>query len=235
MSNIHTNTLYLVRHGENLANITKEFSYKLVDYSLTPKGVLQAEQTAEFFRSTAIDAVYSSPLKRARETAEIIARPHKLPVTLLEEFREGNVGNLELMPPTEESWRLHDRIVGEWAKGNLTASFPGGENFLELVERGRRGLLEVTRGRSQQRIVVASHGGILTAIIRNFCPTPESGPVGLEMQNCAITEIELTTDNDEIISGVLRGWGCVTHLSGEAANLIPGTFEYEKAGGTRPH
>src|SRR5258707_14895533 len=105
MSIKHNNTLYLVRHGENPANITKEFSYKLVDYSLTPKGVLQAEQTAAFFQSIPLDAAYASPLKRARETAEIIARPQGLPVTLLEEFREVNVGKLELKPPTEENWR----------------------------------------------------------------------------------------------------------------------------------
>lgn len=229
MNITRTNTLYLIRHGENFANITKEFSYKLVDYSLTPKGVLQAEQTAEFFKSTAIDAIYTSPLKRARETAEIIARPHGLPVTTLEEFREVNVGNLELMPPTEESWRLHDQVVGQWMMGNPTVSFPGGENFLGLVERARRGLLEVTRGRSRLRAIVVAHGGILTAIVRNFCPDADDSLTQTGMHNCAITEIELTTGEDESIHGVLRGWARVTHLSGEAAKLISGVLEYEKA------
>ena len=59
------NTLYLVRHGENRANLTKQFSYKTVDYPLTPKGVLQAQQTAEFFQDKQIDEIYASPLKRA--------------------------------------------------------------------------------------------------------------------------------------------------------------------------
>src|SRR5215472_16479183 len=106
MSTIHTNILYLVRHGENPANLTKEFSYKLVDYSLTPKGVLQAEQTAAFFlRSIPLTAAYASPLKRAYETGEIIAQAQNLPVTALEEFREINVGEMEQRPPTEENWR----------------------------------------------------------------------------------------------------------------------------------
>jgi broad specificity phosphatase PhoE len=64
------NRLYLVRHGENRANLTKEFSSRLVDYPLTAKGVLQAQQTADYFQQRAgaggIDAVYSSPLKRSR-------------------------------------------------------------------------------------------------------------------------------------------------------------------------
>ncbi|MCB0198167.1 MAG: histidine phosphatase family protein, partial [Anaerolineae bacterium] len=69
----YTHNFYLVRHGENPANITKEFSYRDVDYSLTPKGVLQAQQTAAHFRNVPVDAVVASPLKRTRETAAIIA------------------------------------------------------------------------------------------------------------------------------------------------------------------
>src|SRR5689334_15064805 len=89
------NSLYLVRHGENWANITREFSHKKVDYSLTPKGILQAQQTAELFKSKQIDEIYASPLKRARETAEIIAQALGLDVVVVEHFREVNVGALE--------------------------------------------------------------------------------------------------------------------------------------------
>lgn len=232
MSITHTNTLYLVRHGENLANLTKEFSYKLVDYSLTPKGVLQAEQTAEFFKTVPLDAIYSSPLKRARETAEIIARPQGQPVTLLEAFRELNVGDLELMPPTEANWKLHDQVVNEWMKGNLEAAFPGGENFLEIIERARRGLLEVTRGRERQHILIAAHGGILTAIVNRYClgANNRQKRTGAGMHNCAITEIELTTGSD-VVAGTLRAWSSVTHLSGEAAKLVSPVLAYEKETG----
>ena len=69
------NTLYLIRHGENPANITKEFSHRLVDYSLTPKGVLQAQQTGEYFKNKQIDAIYCSPLKRARTRSTMQAQP----------------------------------------------------------------------------------------------------------------------------------------------------------------
>lgn len=71
MTTRNTNTVYLIRHGENPANLTHDFSYKQVDFSLTAKGILQAEQTADYFKSQAPDEIYASPLKRARETAEI--------------------------------------------------------------------------------------------------------------------------------------------------------------------
>lgn len=229
MDSTHTNTLYLVRHGENLANITHEFSYKRVDYSFTPKGVLQAEQTAAFFEVLSLDAVYASPLKRAFETGEIIARPHGLPVIVLEEFREVNVGDLELMPPTAESWNVHDEIVAGWANGHKERRFPGGENFLEMVDRARHGLLEVTRGRSGQRIVIAAHGGILSAVVRNFCEDPSADRSYVNMHNCAITEIELTTSRDTIIRGSVSCWARVAHLSGEAATFVSPVLEDKEA------
>lgn len=227
MSTVRTNTLYLVRHGENPANITHEFSYKLVDYSLTPKGVLQAMQTAEFLKAIKIDAIYSSPLKRAHETAQIIASPHQLPVTILEGFREVNVGELELMPPNTATWQLHDQVIADWSAGKPETTFPGGENFLELAKRTRNGLLEATRGRENQHIVIAAHGGSITALVRHICLDARNGLSHTTMFNCAITTLELT--HDEKIRGSLRSWANATHLSGEAAPLVVPVLVSENA------
>lgn len=219
MRTTYTNTLYLVRHGENPANITHEFSYKLVDYSLTPKGVLQAEQTAAFFKDREINAIYSSPLKRAHETAQIIADPHCLPVTVVEGFREVNVGVLELMPPDKETWQLHDQIIADWFAGKLERTFPKGENFLELAERMRNGLLEATQGREHQHIVIAAHGGCITALVRSICAGASRELSYINMYNCAITTIELATSGDQL-RGSLRSWANIAHLSGVAAPLV---------------
>ena len=227
MPTTRTNTLYLIRHGENPANLTHEFSYKRVDYSLTPRGVLQAEQTAAFLKDTPFDAIYASPLKRAYETAEIIARPHRLPVTVLEGFREVNVGDLEMMPPDAASWRLHDQIVADWANGKPETFFPGGENFLELSERVRQAVLEITRDCDRQRIAIAAHGGSITALVRTLCINSGQEVTYKVMHNCAITEIEFTTVGEEA-QGLLRSWSSMRHLSGEAVSVAPPGLEYEK-------
>lgn len=228
MSIIRTNTFYLVRHGENPANITKEFSHRRVDYSLTPKGVLQAEQTAAFFsRTIPLDAAYASPLKRAHETGEIIARAQNLPVTVMEEFREINVGDMELRPPTEENWREHDWIIGQWFKGQPAIPFPGGENLLELIERTRHGLLAVARQHNRQRILIAAHGGILAVLVHAFCARERSLVTDI-MDNCSITEVELVTNDSEILDGSLRCWASSTHLSGEAAQLVSPVLDYKR-------
>src|ERR1051326_5463373 len=158
MGTEHTNTIYLVRHGENMANITKEFSYKLVDYSLTAKGLLQAQQTADYFAEKHIDGIYSSPLKRALETANIIGQRLGLAVTPMEEFREVNVGSLEGQPPTAENWAAHNKIVEDWYHGHFTSMFPNGENLLMLLDRMKTGLLEVTRGNAKKRTDTVGNG-----------------------------------------------------------------------------
>ena len=122
------NTLYLVRHGENRANITKEFSHKKVDYPLTQKGVLQARQTAEYFKDRHVDEVYSSPLRRAMQTAEIIAQTKGLPRHHSREPARGNSGHWKSTPPSEETWRIYLTPCGAGTRGGPKGS-PGGENY----------------------------------------------------------------------------------------------------------
>ncbi|MBE3560686.1 MAG: histidine phosphatase family protein [Ktedonobacteraceae bacterium] len=214
------NRIYLVRHGENTANITREFSYKVVDYSLTPRGILQAEQTALFFRDKQIDEIYASPLKRARETAEIIAKENNLPVTLKEQFREVNVGHLELQPPSNENWMLHDRIVTAWLLGNRELAFPGGENYNEMLRRMREGLQEVLAGKDEKNIIIVGHSGIFTLTLRDICLNinGETFPDKIK-HNCSITEIEMQLI-DRQPRGILKTWAACDHLSGEAAPML---------------
>lgn len=209
-------TLYVVRHGENPANINREFSYKLIDYSLTPKGVQQAEATARFFAAHGIDAIYSSPLKRAYETAEAIARPLGLPITIVEEFRENNVGDLEAQPVTEENWALHDRIIADWYAGQHEVSFPGGESFLALIRRIKVGLTRVLEeaGRGEpQRIVIVAHGGILSGMARGIAHEPDLAAVAARrIENCSVSEFAARLgDNDVELH--LRDWAACEHLS----------------------
>ena len=208
-----TNTIYFVRHGENLANLTNEFSYKLVDYSLTPKGIQQAQLTALYLKDKHIHEVYASPLKRARETAEIIAKEFELPVGVLEQFREINVGDLERLPPSKENWEWHNHILREWLAGRHEMRFPNGEDYTELLARMRSGLQEVTRGKTGHNIVIVTHTGIFTNTIRALCPEMDMELIKrVRNRNCAITEVELSTDNGRVI-GTLKNWAYVAHLN----------------------
>lgn len=207
------NTIFYVRHGENPANLTREFSHRLVDYSLTETGRRQAERTAAHFQRQRIDAIYSSPLKRARETAEIIARRLTMPVSIVEQFREVNVGSLDGQA-SPELWKLHDSIFEDWlVRGNMDSRFPEGETLTELIARMHDGLQTVLAGRDGQRILVVAHGGILVASMRALCPDVTLADMEpLHVANCAITEMEIET-GDNLHVGTLRGWARCTHLA----------------------
>jgi broad specificity phosphatase PhoE len=218
--------LFLVRHGENIANLTLEFSHRKVDYSLTPKGVLQARQTAAYFLDKQLQAIYSSPLKRAMETAQIIAEPLGLPVTAKEAFREVNVGDLEGRQPTAELWALHDAIVAGWMDGRPEVHFPNGENQHELVARARAGFEEILAGKKDANILIVAHGGIFTFTLRELCLDLDPAILTRGMTNCSIITLEGGLVNGRLELHLLS---CASndHLSGEAAHFSATGFNGE--------
>lgn len=216
------NTLYLVRHGENIANLTKEFSCRKVDYSLTAKGVLQAQQTGATFKSLPVDAIYASPLKRAAETAAIIAEVVGMPYTILETLREVDVGELEGQPPTVETWHRHNQVIAAWFQGDLERGFTGGENGLDLRVRFEHALNQMLNGRDGQHLVVVGHGGQFTFALPQLCPQVDLLVLlHRPNQNCSISKILVQRKNGTW-EGELLSWSDFSHLSGLAAELIDG-------------
>jgi broad specificity phosphatase PhoE len=217
------NRLLIVRHGENRANLTKEFSYRLIDYPLTPKGRLQAQQTADYLRAFEVSHVFSSPLKRARETADIIAEAVGTGVTELEVFRELDVGRLEAEPPSAANWQLHDEIVWAWATGNAEARFPEGENYTELVARVREGYKSVLEGRSGETIVLVAHGGSLALPLLELVPDLDKEILRRTVHhNCAVGELHAAVE-DGALTLSLERWATADHLHGEAAAFVAGS------------
>jgi broad specificity phosphatase PhoE len=207
------NRIYFVRHGEGQDNVARQFSYKKVDRPLTERGQLQAMQTAEHLAGVHIDAIFCSPMKRTHETAQIIADRLNMSLTVLEELREINVGDLEGQDFNDENWGTYHDVTNEWYMGNLQASYPNGEDYEMLWARLQRGLKSILDEHSGCNFVIAGHGGIFIATLRDLCP--ELGVSWLqnaEMYNCAITELEV-----ELMDGELKGkmvdWANYHHMS----------------------
>ena len=105
--------VYLVRHGETAWNRERRFQGHQ-DVPLSPAGLFQAERLAQRLKSETFDAVYSSDLKRAVQTAEIVARELALPVVTLKGLRERSMGEWEGLTQEEVAARFPDwpgRIV----------------------------------------------------------------------------------------------------------------------------
>lgn len=222
------NTLYLVRHGENPANITLEFASRKIDYALTEKGRLQAEQTGAHFRGMGIDEIYASPLKRAHETAQIIGKALGLTPVVLENFREIEVGDLEGQPVSPALWAQHNRILLDWLDGRPDSRFPNGDSYHSLWRRFREGLHTVTGGKNGRKIMIVAHGGIFSTTFKDLCPQDDPRiPFLTFTANCSITEVIVETDPLGALRGRLVTWGSHAHLHGAAADLVKGVPEGE--------
>ncbi len=125
--------LYFVRHGESEANLLKEFSNSGLKHPLTAQGVAQAQGRAQSLEGLGIERVYSSPVLRARQTAQIIAGCLGAPLEITEALREWDVGVYE-GTSDPEGWKLHRQVQEDWFYHNrLESKMPGGENFLEIA------------------------------------------------------------------------------------------------------
>jgi broad specificity phosphatase PhoE len=213
-------TLFFLRHGENRANLTKEFSCRRVDYPLTPRGRLQAGQAAAALRVLAVRAVYASPLRRALETAEIIAAALKLPVTVLEELRELDVGDLEVTGGSAEGWRLHNLVIQAWLSGSPETAFPGGEDWHAAAGRMRRGVERTLAEYPQGPSLLVGHGGLFAAALPDLCPAEDAAALRQrELYNCSLTELVMRREAGRWTGRVVR-WADASHLHGEAATLV---------------
>jgi broad specificity phosphatase PhoE len=156
--------LHWARHGENAANLSRRLSYRIYDGDLTERGIAQAEQLAETLRASAhqCQLLVSSPLRRARQTAEILSARLGLPVAAeLGDLREVNVGELDGRND-DAAWLRYDAILADWRSGQLDQRFPGGESGYELAERIRRAMhaiaMRAVAGQVTGTAIVVAHG-----------------------------------------------------------------------------
>lgn len=159
--------LLLIRHAESYANVERVFSNTGWKHGLTPQGFIQAKMAAEalprFFGKPC--RIYSSPLRRAVETAQVIAGRNRVESRELAGFGEISVGDLEGRSDPE-SWRLHNEIWRKWfSLGDQDARLPGGESMKEAVGRFCFALERLSEEEEGQRFAVVSHGGMLTALL----------------------------------------------------------------------
>jgi len=197
--------VWYIRHGENQANLTGEMSYKAVDYPLTGRGVAQARELAA--RLAAGDppaGIYSSPLRRAAETAEVVGRGVRVKdVAVVEELRELNVGTLDGRRD-EEAWAIYLEVAYAWQAGRHDRAFPGGEDYHEMTARLARGLRHVLAHPAGSRVFVVGHGGLIRAGLPAICPgepMPETN-----IPNCGVAKLALRAGGPVGVTGTLLHW-----------------------------
>ncbi len=157
--------LLLIRHATNDLQKDGVLAGWTPGVHLNQAGRAQAEALAQRLTPVEIEAIYTSPLERTRETAEIVAAPHELPVVA----REG-LGEVRFGRWTKEALeKLRRRRL--WRAVQFTPStmrFPGGESFYEMQTRIVAELERLRAKHPKQTIVVVSHADVIKAAVAHY-------------------------------------------------------------------
>jgi 2,3-bisphosphoglycerate-dependent phosphoglycerate mutase len=189
--------LYLVRHGQSAGNAEGRFG----GHSTTPLSELgkeQAEITARHLAKERIEAIYSSDLARAVQTAEPLAKLLELKIIKTSAFRERKVGVLEGLT-FDESKAKYPKDYYALVNRDIQHIITGGESYRQLLRRTTgvlREILQINRGK---RVAIFSHTGticfislhLLGAINRSTQTTP-----WLVTSNCGVNRFEIRGRNN---------------------------------------
>ena len=157
--------ILFARHGESEANLQKIISNRDLHHPLTDKGISQASALAErLSNSFQVKTIWSSPILRAKETAEIVAKKLELPLKISPALREFDCGMLEGRTDPE-AWNAYRKLIRAWDEDQAYKQriLPDGESFNDLKTRFVpfiNGLFESSRALSGD-ILLITHGGLL--------------------------------------------------------------------------
>lgn len=146
--------IILARHGETQWNAENIFRGR-ADIGLNDTGLKQAELLAEYLSSLKVEAIYSSPLKRARETAQAIARYHHIGVEITPALMDMNFGEWEGMSRLEVKEKYAE-LYAQWVETPEKAKMPSGEGLDGVTERAVR-LVKNVVAWHQGMVVLVSH------------------------------------------------------------------------------
>jgi broad specificity phosphatase PhoE len=153
--------LYIVRHGETESSVRMAYSGRS-DVALTPAGHEQARSAGEQLASAGIDAVISSPLSRARDTAQAIADATGAPLRIDERLTEIDYGDFEGLDRAEALERFGDAFAA-WRDDPFGAPVPGMEPLDDALRRARAATADALA--QAHRSVIVGHQGILRIVL----------------------------------------------------------------------
>jgi probable phosphoglycerate mutase len=201
-----TTRILAIRHGETAWNVDTRIQGHL-DIPLNDTGRLQAEKLARALAAQdPIDAIYSSDLMRAHETARAIASATGASLSIHQGLRERGFGIFEgktyveienTWPEESERWRKREP---HWAP-------PSGESLVQVRERVTRTLHELAARHPDQQIVLVAHGGVMDQLYRVATGQDLQAPRTWQLGNTAVNRLLWTPQGLTLV-----GWADTSHL-----------------------
>ena len=177
--------IIFVRHGQTEWNLKGKYQGQ-TDVPLSKEGIAQAHKLAENFPTKRLDAIYSSDLSRAMETARIAAGKFGLEVQEEPAFREVNFGEWEGLSYEEIATRW-PKVAGDFFRRPDALSIPGGETFQVLQERAIKRISGIVDASEGQTVAVFAHGAILRTVLCHALHMPLAYLWAIRQSNTAVS------------------------------------------------
>jgi broad specificity phosphatase PhoE len=158
--------VFLVRHGATVSSAEDRFA-GATDVALSDEGREQTRRLADRLADEKITAIYSSPLGRTMETAQILAAPHNLDVQTRDGLREINHGHWEQMTRREVEQKFPEEIA-EWEKDPYTFAPQGGESGLAVTARALPVLIDLVRQHPGEHFLAVSHKATIRLLLSSL-------------------------------------------------------------------
>lgn len=204
--------IYFTRHGQTTWNLEKRLQGK-GNSELTDEGIKQAEALRYRLDNQDIDVIYSSPLKRAKETANIIKGNRNIDVILEEGLQEINFGEYEGHTEEELLREGKGKEISPILKGDMQLRAPGGESLEEVYKRVYKALDTILQREKDKRILIVAHGITSKAIVSYFKEEDEffkeilgQGSLSKVVEVNSKYVFEYINDTEHINDKVKCGW-----------------------------
>ena len=194
--------IYLIRHGET-ANAHEQALNGHFDVALSPTGEDQIRRVAEALKGRPVRAVYSSDLKRTRDSADIVSQPHKLKPVCYPELREISFGKWDGLSLRE----LNRKYPGEVEKrfqNPETFQAEGGETFQQLRDRVLPRFHAIVDCHPAEEIIIMGHGGVNRVILGHLLGIPANNVFRIAQENAGINVLQYFNSQPviELINGL---------------------------------
>jgi broad specificity phosphatase PhoE len=187
--------LLLIRHAEPQDDAHGRV-YGRLDVGLSPRGREQARRLAAVLEP--VSAVYSSPRRRALETADPLA----VPVVVDERLREIDFGALEGRS-YEDIQQEQPELFRHWMETPTEVDFPGGESYADVRTRAIDALGAI-RGRHETAAIVA-HGGVVRALLAHCLAMPDEAIFRIDVPYCSVSVVDWFGDTP-LVRSVNGSW-----------------------------
>jgi probable phosphoglycerate mutase len=192
--------LFLTRHGETVWHEENRYA-GVSDIGLTPRGLAQAEALGRWAAGARLDAIVTSPLSRARRTAEPAARATGLVPAVEPGLLEVDFGIAEGRT-LGELRAAHPQEVAAFVRDPAGHPLPGGEDPVAAAARGAAALLRLAEAHHGRRVLAVAHNTLFRLVLCRLLGLPESAyrRTFPGLRNCAITELRVTAAQVSLMS-----------------------------------